>query len=257
MKPLPRTRSIVSFDEGKNELKISKRFAVVALLAAALVAAPATAQADQTDGACRVGIVLPEKLAITGYATDYGVRLIGDTTCFSFVTWDLSVGLISTGQTISFWRPNTSGFISGITRPTSLHAIPRQGAYSGVTYSDPTTNEVRTYSVVESSSNTMVAKYDSRIAWRSSKRIGRTVAWKAAVASVNDSTVVLGNYAAWAKAKVRFQRKHAGKWQTVAVAKADKNGRVRATVRYKKGEWRAVSVDSSTTWGRTTGMHKL
>lgn len=238
-------------------MKISKRLAIAGLLAATLVAAPTVAQADQTDGVCKVGIVLPAKLAITGYATEYGVRLVHDTTCFSFVTWDVSIGLISTGQTISFWRPNTSGFISGITRPTSVHAIPRQGSYSYVTYTDPTTNEVRTYSVVESSSNTMVAKYDSRIEWRSPKHVGRTLKLKAAVASLNDSTVVLGNYAAWAKAKVRFQHKHAGRWQTVAVARADKDGTVRATVKYKKGEWRAVSADSGTTWGRATGTHKL
>jgi hypothetical protein len=238
-------------------MKFSRGFAIVGLLVAALVAAPAAAQADQTDGVCRVGIVLPKKLAITGYATEYGVRLVGDTTCFSFVTWDVSVGLISTGQTISFWRPNTSGFISGFTRPISVHAIPRQGSYSYVTYTDPTTGAVRTYSVIESSSNTMVAKYDSRIAWRSPKHVGRTLKLKAAVASVNDSTVVLGNYAAWAKAKVHFQRKRAGKWQTVATTRTDKNGSVHATVKYRKGEWRAVSADSGTTWGRTTGTHKL
>jgi hypothetical protein len=243
-----------------NEMKISKRFAIAGLLAAALVAAPTTAQAaqaDQTDGLCKIGIVLPARLAITGYGTEYGVRLVGDTTCFSFVTWDVSVGLISTGQTISFWRPNTSGFVGGITRPTSVHAIPRQGSYSYVTYTDPTTNAVRTYSVVESSSNTMVARYDSRIAWRSPKHIGRMVKLKAAVASVGESTVVFGNYAAWVKAKVLFQRKHAGKWQTVATARTDKNGSVHATVKYRKGEWRAVSADSGTTWGRTTGTHKL
>lgn len=238
-------------------MKISKRFAIAGLLVAALVAAPEVAQADQTDGICRVGIVLPKKLAITGYATEYGARLVGDTTCFSFVTWDVSVGLISTGRTISFWRPNTSGFISGFTRPTSVHAVPRQGSYSGVTYTDPMTNELRTYSVVESSSNTMVAKYDSRIAWRSPKHIGRSLTLKASAASVNDRTVVFGNYAAWAKAKIRFERKHAGKWQTVVVAKTDKNGNVRATVKYKKGEWRAVSADSGTTWGHATGTHKL
>lgn len=238
-------------------MKVSKRLAIAGLLVAALVAAPAAAQADGTNGVCRVGIVLPKKLAITGFDTEYGVRLVGGTTCFSFVTWDVSVGLISTGQTISFWRPNTSGFVGGFSRPTSVHALPRQGSYSVVTYTDPTTDEVRTYSVAESSSNTMVAKYDSRIAWRTPTHTGRLLKLKAAVASVNASTVVFGNYAAWERSEVRFEHKHAGRWQTVAVAKSDMNGDATATVKFAKGEWRAVSADSRETWGRATGTHKL
>jgi hypothetical protein len=238
-------------------MRISTRLATAALLAAVLAVAPMSAQADSMDGTCRVGLELPAKLAITGYATRYGVRMTGDTTCFSFATWDESVGLISTGLPISFWRPNTSGFVGGISRPVKVHALPRQGAYSSVTFTDPATNRVGTYSVVESGSNTMVAKYDSRIAWHSPKHSGKYLTLKAAVASLNESSVLFGKYAAWAKAKVRFQHKHAGKWQTVAVAKADGKGHVHATVKFRKGVWRAVSGDTASTWGRATGSHAL
>ena len=238
-------------------MKITKRTVFAALLAAAMVAVPVSAQADPVDGTCHVGLVLPKRLSITGYATSYGVRMTGDTTCFSFAIWDVSIGLISTGQTISFWRPNTSGFVGSIVGPVKVHALPRQGAYSVVTYADPATGQSRTYTVVESISNTMTAKYDSRIAWRTAKRTGKRLLLGATVASINKSSVLFGNYAAWTSAKVRFQHKHAGKWQTVAVAKTDANGKVRATVRYKKGEWRAVSVDSSSTWGHVTGSHRL
>lgn len=238
----------------------AKKIAVMAALVPALTLAlgstmPAHASTD--DGVCRVGVVLPSKLAITSYLTRYGVRLTGDLSCFTYATWDVSEGLISTGATVSFYYPNTSGFFGYVGKPVNVHALPRQGAYSLKSWTDPTTNATRSFTVVESASNTMVAKYDSRIAWKKPKKSGKLLTLSAEAASVNDSSRIFGNYAAWSKAKVRFQIQRTGKWKTVATVKTDAKGVARATVKFHKGTWRAITVDSSTTWGRTTGSHKL
>lgn len=234
-----------------------KSISAIALLVAGLIAVPAPAQADPSNGRCDVGIVLPSKLVLTGYTTPYGVRLTGDTDCFAYVGWDLSIGLISTGQTISFYGGDTSGFKTYLGGPAKVHALPRAGSYSFTQYVDPLTGEKRTYQVVGTGSGTMTAKYDSRIGWHSPKRSGRAVALKASVARISDATRIAGTYAAWHGAKVRFQRKHGTKWVTLAVARADSHGVARARTTFKKGVWRAVSVDDATTWGRQTGSHKL
>ena len=238
-------------------MRTKKLVAATALAAVVAIGMVTPAHADATDGACRVGLVLPSKLAITSSMTQYGVRLTGDLTCYSHVTWDVSEGLISTGSTISFYRPNTSGFVGYIGRPTKVHALPRQGSYSFVTYTDAATGLQKQYTVVESGSNTMVAKYDSRVAWRKPKVVDGVVTLKAAASSINDSSRIFGNYGIWAKAKVRFQIKRAAHWKTVAVAQTDASGVARAAAKFKKGEWRAVTVDSASTWGRATGTRRL
>lgn len=234
-----------------------KSISAIALLVAGLVTVPAQAQADPSTGRCDVGIVLPSKLVLTGYTTQYGVRLTGDTECFAYVGWDLSIGLISTGQTVSFYGGDTSGFKTYLGGPAKVHALPRAGSYSFTQYVDPLTGEKRTYQVVETGSGTMTAKYDSRISWHAPKRSGRRATLSASVASISDATRFTGTYAAWSGEKVRFQRKHGLRWLTVAVARADAHGVARVGTKFKKGVWRAVSVDDATTWGRQTGSHKL
>jgi hypothetical protein len=230
---------------------------LAAVLAALLVTAPVAANAETASATCKIGIVLPSRLALTSASTPYGVRLTGQTSCFTYAPWDLSEGLISTGQVLQFWAPNTSGFFTYFGGPASVHALPRQGGYSLVTTTDPVTGVSETYTLVQSGSNTMRVKYDSRIGWRSAKHIGRQLRLRAAVASVSDATRYSGSYAAWTGAKIRFQYEHAGVWKTIAVGHADTGGVARVVVPFKKGQWRAVSADSSTTWGRSTSSHKL
>lgn len=238
---------------------VRKRFGVLAgLVAALLTVSPTAAIADPAPVSCKVGIVLPAKLALTGATAPYGVRLTGDTTCFSYVPWDVSQGLISTGQVIQFWAPNTSGFFTYLGTPAKVHALPRQGGYSLVKTTDPVTGVVKTYTVAQSGSNTMTVKYDSRIAWRPVKRIGSRLQLRAAVAAISDTTRYTGSYAAWPHAKIRFQhRTSTGAWRTVAATHASSTGVAAVDVPFQAGAWRAVSVDSATTWGRATSSHTI
>jgi hypothetical protein len=239
------------------------RRALAAPLALAILAAltPAAANAatrvTTTDPSqCVVGLVLPKTLAISGYSTPYGARMTGDLDCFFLATWDVSEGLISTGQTISFYSPNTSGFVSWYGGgPAIVHALPRLGAISLKTYTDPTTGAKQTYTVIERASGTMTVKYDSRIAWNHPSRSGRFLTLRASAAEFTTTPAWQPGYAAWPNAKVRFQQLVHGKWHTVKTVRTGAKGDATATVKTGRGTWRAVTATSSSVWGKASGTH--
>lgn len=230
----------------------------VAILAA-VTAAPANASplatATTDPSQCSVGLELPKTLAMTGYSTQYGARMTGDLDCFFHATWDLSEGLISTGRIVDFYSPNTSGFMSWVGGPATVHALPRVGASSLKTYTDPTTGQKRTYTVVEQSSGTMTVKYDSRIGWGHPSRNGRLLTLRVSAAQFSTTPSWQPGYVAWPKAKVRFQQLVRGRWLTVKTVRTTAKGTAVATVRAGHGTWRAVTVTSSSVWGKATSKH--
>lgn len=183
--------------------------------------------------------------------------MTGETSCFWYVTWDLAQGIYSTGRTVSFYTPNTSGFFSWSGEPATVHALPRLGASSFKQYTDPMTGQQQYFTVVEGSSNSMTVKYDSRIGWHRLTRKGGYVTLKASVAEFSRSAAIYaGGYVAWSNAKVRFQYKTATGWVTAKTVLANSSGT--ATARLKRGThtWRAISVNTATVWGKATHGHR-
>jgi hypothetical protein len=234
-----------------------KRFAAAAITAVLLSTVPATAHADITAGTCEIGVILPKKLVIKSYFTSYSVRLTGETDCVSYATWSLSQGDVSTGSTINFYSPDVAELESYVGRPATVHGQPRSGAYSLHQFLDPVTGANRAFTVIETPSATMAAKYDSRIEWRKATRNGKKITLRAAASSVSDATQVAGTYTGWRRAKVLFQHQQGRRWITVEAAAANSHGVASAKVTFKRGHWRAVTVATGDTWGRSTGSHTL
>jgi hypothetical protein len=206
---------------------------------------------------CAVGLELQPKLAIGSLAPQYGARVTGGTGCFFLATWDLANGIYSTGQVVTFFSPNTSGYLTYLGGPATVHGIPRQGASSLQQVVDPLTGQRSTLTVVETGSRPMVVKYDSRIAWHRATRAGGILTLKASVAQYSRSAAAFGGgYVAWPKAKVRFQVRSAGAWRTVATVRANSKGLAVAHLKRGVHTWRAVSVTTGSVWGKATKSHR-
>lgn len=243
---------------GTMNLRTTLVLPLALLISATAIPTAATASTTTRTGdpsECVVALVLPKTLAITGYSTPYGARMTGQLDCFFHATWDVSEGLISTGRVIDFYSPNTSGFMSWTGAPATVHALPRMGAYSYKTYTDPTTGATGTYTVVEDPSSSMTVKYDSRIAWGHASRRGTWLTLRASAAQFSVTPSWQPGYVVWPNAEVRFQKLAHGKWRTVKTVRTNAKGNASATVRATRGTWRVSTATTSSVWGKTSGSH--
>lgn len=231
---------------------------MVAAVALLTVASPA--HADVIDSkSCTASITLPSKLVIKSWSSIVTAHMSDPSDCVSSATWSIVNGTVDTTASASFSSPNTIDRVSFYTGPSGSHAGTYRAvadyAYSDDTYLDADGYE-QSVEVVQQDSGLMVAKYASKLSWKSVVRSGSHVTLRA-VAKRYSLSRGFGGYVAWKHTKALVQKKVGSTWRTVKTVKTDSKGVATARLSGAARTWRIVALDSSTTWGdATTSKHR-
>jgi len=229
------------------------------VVAAALVAVAQPAHADVVDvQSCTAAVALPSKLVIKSWNSIVTARMSDPDDCVSSATWSITNGTVDTTDSASFSSPNTVDRVSFYTGPSGSHAGSYKAvadyAYSDDTYLDADGFE-ESVQVVQEDSEPMVAKYASKLAWKSVVRSGSHVTLRA-VAKRYALSPGFGGYVAWKHAKALVQKRVGSTWHTVKTVRTDRKGVASARVSGGKHAWRIVTSDSTTIWGSTSSAKR-